>query len=209
MTALLATPTPYLRDGLRRLVAGLRKDAETVHLNLAEAEQDVAAARALLAEAEAQRQRAKDAADALDAEIAFFEREAERTPPAYDPDAALAATGLMHEPPVPAAELPGMWEEADFQGGATDMDDLVPPGAPVKDSRAEVAPHLPPPVPHGPDAGTLAALENGHPLTTRTDHAPSPRGQHAAPPRTSRVTGALRKVGLIASDEQDGDQADG
>jgi hypothetical protein len=78
----------------------------------------------------------------------------------------------------------------------------------VKDSRAEVAPHLPvaPPVPHGPDAGTLAAIEAGHPLTTRTDHAPSPRGQHAAPrERASRVTGALRKVGLIANDEQDGD----
>lgn len=212
MTALLATPTPYLRDGLRRLVAGLRKDAETVRLNLAEAEQDVAAARALLAEAEAQHQRAKDAADALDREIAFFEREAERTPPAYDPDAALAATGLMHEPPVPAAELPGMWEEADFQGGATDMDDLVPPGAPVTDSRAEVAPHLPvaPPVPHGP-AGRPVATSG--PLMTMPDLAPQ-RVQLDPPPGEGTRTHAKDRPGLLARltgghrtirDEQDGD----
>jgi hypothetical protein len=227
----LATPTPYLRDGLRRLVAGLKRDAETAHLNLAEAQQDVAAARALLAEAEAQHQRAKDAADALAKEIAFFEEQAERTPPAYDPDAALAATGLMPRDipantrstwPCPSCGGALAWvgehyeELAHVATGLEECpvpdDDLTAPG--VIDSRAQIAaltgghPIVPPPAPHEPagtDAGTLAALDAGHPLTTRTDHAPSPRGQHAAPPRTSRVTGALRKVGLIANDEQDGD----
>ena len=46
MTALTA-PSPYLRGHLLTLVDALKRDAETVRLNLAEAEQDVAAARAL------------------------------------------------------------------------------------------------------------------------------------------------------------------
>lgn len=174
------TPSPYLRDGLRRLVTGLRKDAETVRLNLAQAEQDVAAARQLLAEAEAQHKRAKDQVNALDAEIAFFEEQAERTPPAYDPDAALAATGLMprdQEAPQHtggnAEDCPVCRPQIDQPGGVLypwhcpgngDPDDLTAPG--VTDSRAQVVPHLPPPVPHepaGPDATHCPTCESPEP----------------------------------------------
>ena len=120
-----ATRSPYLRDRLLEAVKGLRKDAETARLNLAAADQDVAAARALLQEAEAQAARARAEVDSISRGIAWLEREAAHLAAGPDPDPAeqLRATGLMREEPIPAAELPGMWEEADFRGGATDMDD--------------------------------------------------------------------------------------
>lgn len=67
--------------------------------------------------------------------------------------------------------------------------------------------------PRGPgDAATLHAIDRGDPLRTLGDRPPHPPGHHAAP-RASRVTGALRKVGLVAGpddqpatgDEQDGE----
>lgn len=210
------TPSPYLRDGLRRLVTGLRKDAETVRLNLAQAEQDVAAARQLLAEAEAQHKRAKDQVNALDAEIAFFEEQAERTPPAYDPDAALAATGLMprdQEAPQHtggnAEDCPVCRPQIDQPGGVLypwhcpgngDPDDLTAPG--VTDSRAQVVPHLPPPVPHGP-AGPLMTMPDLGPARERLDPPPG-QGTHThakdRPGLFARLTGGHR----IVHDEQDG-----
>lgn len=250
------TPSPYLRDGLRRLVAGLRKDAETVRLNLAQAEQDVAAARQLLAEAEAQHQRAKDQVNALDAEIAFFEEQAERTPPAYDPDAALAATGLMPtEETVPYAEHVGHrvdvlttdlertrghlvriangWltlrtpegemsipdeqvrhvarAEGSLYLEDGDPDDLTAPG--VADSRAQVAPHLPPSVPHepaGPDATHCPTCESPEPslhpavsgggeVTHICDdpfHGPVPHEPAGVPVATSGPTVTMPDTGL-------------
>ncbi len=225
----LATPSPYLRDRLLQAADGLRKDAETARLSLATAEQDVAAALALLeearqvlAEAEAHRDAQRAKVDTLAEEIAWVEeRAAERTPPACDPDAALAATGLMPSevPRLPngrvvpppgeiefiADDLPGMWEEADFRGGATDMDDLTAPG--VADSRAQVAPHLPPPVPHDP-AGPLMTMPDLAPRREPLDPPPG-EGTHThakdRPGFLARLTGGHRTI----RDEQDGDQADG
>lgn len=121
----MSTPSPYLRDRLLQAADGLRKDAETARLNLSEAEQDVAAARALLEEAEAHRDRAKAAVDGIAHDIAWCEAQAAHREPAYDPDAALAATGLMPAPddgPVSATlyqdnGLPMIWDPSVPPGG--------------------------------------------------------------------------------------------
>jgi hypothetical protein len=222
----LTIPSPYLRDGLRKLVDGLRKDAETVRLNLAEAEQDVAAARALLAEAEAQRDRAQAEADAVTAEIEFFERQAERTAPAYDPDAALAATGLMppadDEPPAveeaPAGTVlmscPGCGGEmvvqdgggiAHADGAQECPDDLTAPG--VIDSPAQIAaitggiPVVPPPVPDDPDPGVTVPDTGLAPPPLPP--APPGDGPRHASTDTSRLRAIAARVGLIHPEQGD------
>lgn len=248
MTAPLTTPSPYLRDRLLSAATGLRSDGELARLNLAEAEQDVAAARALLDEAEAQQRRAQAEVDSIARGVEWLEREARQLTAEIDADPAakLRATELMREEPddprnrratcaemgctsclgcdgcpchTPDAELPGMWERADFRGGATDMDDLTAPG--VIDSRHEVArlagdlPNVAPTTSRDttPDVAASRVVATHGPTVTMPDTGigpdplppaePTAEPRHAKP-RNSRLTGGFRALGLIRDhgDEQ-------
>lgn len=268
----MSTPSPYLRDRLLQAADGLRKDAESARLTLAQAERDVAEAREILAEAEAQHDRARAEVDGIEAGIAWAQAHAATITREIDADPAakLRATGLMrHEPkavdpaPVPYAEHIGhrvdvMTTDLERTRGhlvriangwltlrgpegemsipdeqvrhvaraegslhLEDDDDLTAPG--VADSRAQIAPHLPPPVPHEP-AGHLVATSGPtttapiDPAVTAPDaglahpvpNPPSPTAEarHARPGEglVSRVTGGWPVVGRRRkTDEQDGD----
>lgn len=127
------------------------------------------------------------------------------------PAEALAATGLMREEPIPAAELPGMWEEADFRGGETDTDE---PRAETSRSSGGY-PVVPPPVPDEP--GQVVATHRPDMTLPDTGLAPPPlepaqdgdQPRHAKP-KGSRRTGAF-KIPVLSlghrdtDDEQDGD----
>ena len=223
----LTTPSRFLRDRLIAAATGLRKDHETATLNLAEAEQDVAAARQLLAEAEAHRDRQRAEVDTIGAEIAWCEQQAARTAPAYDPDAALAATGLMpRDDPrdrratcaemgctsclgcdgcpchTPDADLPFtvVQAPADVVAALTGGHPVVP-GDPV------VAAHGPSTT--GPLNPTMTVPDTGTAPAPLPPAAPTVEPRHAKPrprdrQRGSRLTGPFRALTRTPDDEQDG-----
>ncbi|MGI5418687.1 hypothetical protein [Actinomadura luteofluorescens] len=96
MTA-LTTPSPYLRDGLLDLAAGLRQHAEAAAKWCIETDAEVERARKRLADAERLAERAGREYGSLIRDANWVEREAARLTARIDaaPAEALAATGLM------------------------------------------------------------------------------------------------------------------
>lgn len=206
-----------VHERLTALAADLREDSRKAGCAATEAQPALDEARAEVAELQRRLDEAKAREQEIAAQVAEHEHLGQRSADVAEEVARLAeierqrakpapphvqhdATGLMREP-VPCSEH-----------GQPDADPFNLTQAAPETVAAITGGH-PIIAPRGPgDAATLHAIDRGDPLRTLGDRPPHPPGHHAAP-RASRVTGALRKVGLVAGpddqpatgDEQDGD----